>query len=267
MTLYIDPRAGSGDLATLPPLNDPTAKVELSELASGDIMFIGRGPDGDMSIGIELKKMDDFLGSASTGRLQGAGSGQLPRMLDTYDAVWLLWYGIYRPCPKTANLQVRRKNSRGQYVWCNWVQPNNQQPKPWAYVESMVASIELAGAHVKHVISKKEAALWIAAMYMKFQRPWSDHKLFRSFNRATLQAAQSKAKRLRVLRPKLDPRIERCAKVAADLVPSIGFERGVSIAEHFGGSVRVMINAGVDEWKKIDGVGKVIAAAAVDASA
>lgn len=247
--ILVDHRAGSGSgpspLHTLPPLTDIST---LCELDSGDVVIPGNGPDGPITVAIELKSLSDLLDSARTGRLQGCDTGQLTRMVAAYDICYLAYYGHRRSSTKGV-LQVKR-NVNNQWVWVNHLaHPNARQPTRYAFLASMLLSIQWAGIHVEHCDTKGEFAMWLRVLHDKLQKPYSSHKLFRTFNRANTRA----------LYPQLDARTTRCARVAGELSPAIGFDRGVAVAEHFKGSVRGMVNADVDEWEKVDGIGKVIA--------
>src|SRR3990167_1311571 len=98
--ILVDNRAGSVDLAKYPVLQPMT----LCQLDSGDVCFSGHGPDGDESIGIELKSIDDLVGSLDTGRMQT----QLRRMTVDYTRVYLLFYGEYREGSDGALQQFRK---------------------------------------------------------------------------------------------------------------------------------------------------------------
>ncbi len=71
--------------------------AEQADLAMGtagpvaDLAFIGRGVKGKpVSVGIEFKKLGEYVASMRTERLQGA---QLPAMRDAYDMCWLIVEG------------------------------------------------------------------------------------------------------------------------------------------------------------------------------
>jgi ERCC4-type nuclease len=49
----------------------------------------------------------------------------------------------------------------------------------------------------------------------------------------------------------------------ADRISGIDYKRAQAVAKHFS-SVREMINASVEEWMKIPGIGKVLAKSAVE---
>jgi len=67
-------------------------EVVRKRLESGDAAFVGTGPQGSVSVGIERKKYDDLIRSWASGSL----ADQLRRMLETYDVVVLLQEGEVR---------------------------------------------------------------------------------------------------------------------------------------------------------------------------
>src|SRR3990167_2655277 len=93
---YIDPRAGSSKLIERFP-----GECEEMMLPAGDIAFFGNGPDGDWWIGIEYKQIEDVVCCIKSGRFTGT---QLPEMMRTYDASFLLIEGIAKPDRATGHL-------------------------------------------------------------------------------------------------------------------------------------------------------------------
>jgi hypothetical protein len=237
--MIIDDRAGSLELAMIPPL-DEIAMV--SRLESGDVSITGNGPDRRiMAIGVEVKSMSDLLQSLSTGRVQD----QLGRMLEAYDVCWLLTYGHYISGPFN-NLQVWRGGR-----WHN--EKQGGRSLPFGYVESFLLSAGVSGVAHKHVQDENQAAAWLAVLERWWSKEWSEHRAFNKFNRSGELG----------LVPDIGAERLRGMRVAADL-PSIGWAKAEAATGHFP-SIRAMMNAGADEWAKVEGVGKVIAKAVVTA--
>ena len=78
--------------------------VHLETLNSADAAFAGNGPDGDVLIGIELKKPADCMACKVDGRFSGH---QLLQMAEDYDVCELLVEGIFRPEPSTGVMQIK----------------------------------------------------------------------------------------------------------------------------------------------------------------
>ena len=102
--ITVDSRTGSIELLPLFPKN--TAKP--GYLAFADFAFTGRGYANGLPllIGVERKTTTDLLSSMTTGRLSGY---QIPGLLNSYNAVYLIIEGIFRPNPNSKILEHYRK--------------------------------------------------------------------------------------------------------------------------------------------------------------
>jgi hypothetical protein len=234
--IIIDDRAGSDRLMLYPALS---GVAELSRLEFGDAAFAGNGPDGPILVGVEVKSIFDLISSMNTGRLQGT---QIPGLLANYDESWLLYYGAYRP-GTDGHLEVRR---RGQ-----WRRHRlGTRDVPYGYVEAFLLDLVAVGVHVKRVYDEGEAVAWLMCAYRWWSKPWEKHHGLRAFD---------KSKSGPSLLPDIDDDVRFRAMVAKEL-PGLGFERAVAAARHFP-SVSAMVNASVEDWSHVKGVGKVIAKA------
>lgn len=239
--IFVDDRAGSKELATLPA----TAHCcELVRLSSGDVCFTGNGPQGIVMVGIELKSIYDLISSMETGRLQAT---QIPAMLKEYDHVWLLYYGRYRPNHTDGTLEImgRQGDWRTHRVGTRAV--------PYGYLEGFLISLTDLGVHIKHVTDIEEAAAWIGVAARRWNKPWGQHRSMQTFDRSQNI----------VMSPGTPADVLRRAQVAAGL-PGLGYKRAVAAAHHFS-SIGEMLMADKTEWMKIEGVGKGIAEAVTTA--
>lgn len=236
---------------------------QLSRLNSGDVLISGNGPTGPTIIGVELKSIPDLLSSLDNGRLQAT---QIPAMVDDYDHCWLLYYGLHRPNAE-GQLEVLHTNSRtGGRYW--GVHAVGRKAVPYGFLRSATIELQVLGFHVDHVASIEEAAQWIGCMYRWWQKPWSDHKLFRTFDNSTAKIRLPGTTDDSPERKRLIQRAEMVARL-----PGIGHEKALALAEKFG-SVREMINAGPERWAEVTvtskkgravRIGKVVAKAIEDA--
>lgn len=256
--ILIDESVGSRDLIACPPLNDPSLaclanlSISTDTKSSVDVSFCGNGPNGKLSVGIEFKKLPDLLSSIYSGRLQ---STQLVSMAKEYQICWLLYCGEYR-CGDSGNLETPFTNKyTGKRSWSPVTFIGNK-PLPYGYLESSLLSYSCCGVQSKHVMDISQAAHWIACLYRWWSKPWDKHKSMRTFDKST--DGKSPA-----LMPGMDSATKQKIEQAR-MLPGMGFERALAAANHFK-SVREMMNASVDEWLKIPGVGKVIAKSAVEA--
>lgn len=284
--ILVDDREGSQDLAHYEPVRSmlapcpllphgvavPPAKPchecrdtgrQLSRLNSGDVLILGNGPTSTTTIGIELKSIPDLLSSFDNGRLQAT---QIPAMIDDYDHCWLLYYGLHRPNAQ-GQLEVLHTNSRtGGRYW--GVHAVGRKAVPYGFLRCATIELQVLGFHVDHVASIEEAAQWIGCMYRWWQKPWSDHKLFRTFDNSTARIRLPGTTDDSPERKRLIQRAEMVARL-----PGIGHEKALALAEKFG-SVREMINAGPERWAEVTvtskkgravRIGKVVAKAIEDA--
>lgn len=235
-----------------------------------DILICGKGPGNrPILIAVEVKEVRDLLQSADTGRLQSPGEGQLPAMLADYDQSWLLWYGQIR-CSDSGYLEEPGgRGGNGRCIWKPFVKNGSRRadddpprkPLPCSYLDSMLFAIAAMGVHVHHVGTDREAARWIAALYTYWTKDDADHRFTRTFNsaprfpRVATDPATGK---------ELDARTLARARRVFDRYPGLGMERSIAAAVYFP-TVRAMANADEAEWRKVPGIGPVIAAHVVEA--
>lgn len=255
--ILIDDRDGSSKLLDLPVLEGYAQATRLDfevdgrVVPCGDVMMSGHGPDNStITIGVEVKSIDDLLTSISNGRLGGT---QIPRMCKAlnrgrpaYDRLFLLYYGQYRPGPGHA-LQVRRHGK-----WKTF--RVGSRAVPWSYLEGFLISAQmLTPFKVIHVYDEHEAGCWLRTMAHWLEKPWDKHKAMSVFDRSRELSAP----------PDADPVEEQIAKTAASL-PAIDYIRGWNIARHYD-SVEEFINTDKSTLMQVRGIGPVIAKAAVTA--
>lgn len=237
--LFIDDRAGSCDLMRYEPVR---SIGELCRLESGDAMAVGNGANGPVLVGVEVKSLYDLISSAETGRLQAT---QIPAMLTTYDVNWLLYFGAYR-----IGICDRLETRRGR----DWRPVKlGSRECPYGYVEGIVFDLAMLNVHTRHVSDMREAAVWLGRLHRWWTKPWDKHKGMRVLDKSHGVS----------LMPHMDAATLQRVKIA-NALPGIGFERAMAAADHFV-SVRGMINADVGEWEEVEGIGKVIAKAVVEA--
>jgi ERCC4-type nuclease len=238
--LLIDSRIGSQDLA--PVLKSFGVPVDLCTLDYGDCAFIGNGAEGrPVPVGIELKKLNDILNCVTTGRFSGH---QLPGLVQTYDEVWLVIEGIYRPHPRDGVLETL---SGGHWVSVK------QGTRTWMYrdLEHFLTTIEIkGGVRLRRSTDRAETARIVAGLYAWWQKDYIEHRAHLAMNRAHRDTAL-------LTKPSFKFEVAAC-------MPGLGYMKAGCAAGHFG-SVREMVNAEEPEWRAIPGVGKVLATRIVNA--
>lgn len=238
--LLVDDRVGSNDL--LEPLKKYGVPAYLQRLSFADFAFVGRGVGGrDLTIGVELKEPKDLIASLNTGRLAGH---QLQGLLDSYDRVWLLTEGITRT-QSGGVLEVMQGGWRGLKVGGQAIMTRT--------LEKQLLTLQIRGGiYHKHCPTRNDTILWLSALY----HWWTDKDL--DEHGTHLAFHQHDLDRQVLIAPNL------CRKIAKEL-PKVGWTKSEAASEHFNGNVRRMINAGVNQWTEIAGIGAGIATQIVEA--
>lgn len=253
MSLFIDPRAGSGPLlAPLRRIITPSSIVQHEPLEFGDVMWNGYGPERGKAYGYaaEIKRVSDVLDSRNSGRLAGH---QLRGMLDTYDFVWVVVIDDFRPEPSTGILQrvlPKDKRTKGREVFSKYSNARYGRRKQEMYSAfiSYLTTIQLyTRCNVWPVRDETELAWWIASTYWHSQK--KEHKSLDVFN-------TSINNRLPIL---FKPNKVACVAKEA---PGVGWDRALKIGERFD-SPREMVNASVEEYEQMR-IGKKVAKGIVE---
>jgi ERCC4-type nuclease len=85
----------------------PYGMSKIERMQFGDFSWLGNGPDGaPWSIGVERKTIGDMIQSITSDRFSGH---QLPGLLNTYNAVYVLVEGLYRPDQRTGVLETFKR--------------------------------------------------------------------------------------------------------------------------------------------------------------
>lgn len=255
------------DSSTICPSCADTGKT-LSTLSSGDVSFIGCGPDGDLSFAIEVKEITELLSSMISGRLQDT---QMRGML-AYDRRWILHYGRYRPNPLDGTIQTWKdghsKRRAGFYTFKIKRKIKGQLtdwPIPYSYLEAFkCCSSREFGFDWDKTETIQEAAFWLANLYHTWSRPYHTHKSMQVFDRS--QDVRGRMKRQKAeedvnnLRFKVvgskgqsdndhQRLLDRMAVFSQ--FPGIGYERSLAAGKHFP-TIRAGVNASPSQWGEID---------------
>lgn len=219
---------------------------------SPDVYFTGNGPDGKLSIAIEIASFTDLMSKIQTGRLAAV---QIPDLL-RYDRPWIAWYGSVRD--HEGCLQYQRYNrERHSHEWVDYSPSDyhrdrdKSSPKPrkqqftLSYLENFLDSPHLTETHirVKHYRTLADIAYWIGSCYYPlWQKPYTAHRSLDRFDDSR-----------RIPNGHLLPTIDEFTRqlmIYAASNPSIEFTRALSVARHFDSALD-MFNADVDEWANI----------------
>jgi len=213
---------------------------EITSLEFADVMFMGNGPEGPVSVGVELKNIFDFINSMHTGRLAGH---QIPGLKERYDHVWIIVEGFYRSRKGSGIAEVPRGPT--------WMPLYlGKRPVFWNELEAFITSIEVqAGIHVRRTRTEHETARLIGTVLLPWWgKQWTDH-------RSLKQLDIPQAPRLS-MREEQDPVKQRMHRVATSF-EGIGYERGLKVAQsgEFD-SVAEMINGDAEQWQRALGIAK-----------
>lgn len=253
--IYLDDRIGSRELQQ--PLEKRALPVRLTRLDCGDAFWFGYGPgDALLRVGVEIKSVGDLLTCIRDGRFAGH---QLRAMVDAYDVRYLVIEGLMKQRPSDDALLVwndrgkRYEEQRGRFSFSS--------------VHKYLATIRfLCGFEIVHVEDREHGtAAMLQAEYQWWRKRWQDHDGHKAF-------VQQKRKASSKLDPSRDGKLDSVnlagahsfeRRVAKEF-PLVSWERSADVCEHFE-NVHEMVNASVEEWQAIEGIGPVIAQKVYDA--
>ena len=152
--LLLDNRIGSAELLQ----HIPPGKARLTHLDSGDACFIGNGPDGPVSIGIERKRVNDLAASIRGNRL---AAKQLPAMFQTYDYVYLVVEGMWKISPKGTIEAYPR------------VPVSIQNSAVDSFLNTLQVQSRLI---VRQTFSPRHTALLFLNLYSSWSKGWDEHQ-------------------------------------------------------------------------------------------
>lgn len=245
--IHLDSRVGSKHL--LRPLTAMGLPAGLTGLDFGDIAFDGKGPDGSVPVGIELKRLDDLIGSLTTKRFQ---THQLPGMLKTYKWPILIIEGQYR---ETHEGLIEKGVTFGSRL--NWMR--HRSTMTYQRLEGTLLTLTFCtGFRVIKTLDTQDTARTVARLYRWWQKDWTCHQSHKVGSKGG--PAQEGA----MLRDPWFNRDQYFVESVAFQVPGLGAKRA-SAAAHYFGSARRMAWASPKTWEKVPGVGKVLAKSAHEA--
>lgn len=234
--IFVDDREGSKELVDL------VTDGILTRLEFGDAFFIGNGPDGDVDVGIERKRIGDLVNSISTGRLSGH---QIPGLIKTYNKVYLIVEGVWRGNPTNGELQVESGRAR------NWRELDRGGRTfsfngIWAYLCTLE---EMTGVKVRITRHINDTCATVEAMYRWWSKPWKSHKGHLQMHKIGIPAPTFNVEKPSLVR-----------RIAAEL-KYVGWQRSLLVEKHFP-TVEAMMDSPMEEWLKIEGFGKITAESA-----
>lgn len=244
MTIYIDPRKGSGtqgDIISYSPLAE---LAQLKRLNSADIWFSGNGPSGKLEFGIEIKTISsgDLFSSIEDNRLQAT---QVPRLLNDYDHPWLLTIGTFRPTVH-GTIEILDGNQWKTYEKVDEEGDRYSSNITYALVVSRLADVQYSGVLYYNVPDLATAAVWIVYQYRLFSKPWVKRRGMYGFDTSRRLPLIPKFRRGN---SKYDKEFKQRA-ISAFSIDGIGTVKAMVMAEYFN-SFQSIGNATVEELQEI----------------
>jgi ERCC4-type nuclease len=175
MTVFVDDRTGSKELFR--PLKRAGCSVKLTRLEFGDVTIPINGPQGELTVAVERKKVDEMVGAIMDPRFT---SRQLPGLLTRFPLSYLVIEGGYRQGPQ------------GELL-VGWGREAGFTRQRFLYdsFEHFLLSIEIqttlshAGRlRVKRTQSLYETVSFLAALASWGRKRWQDHGSFKVVDEA-----------------------------------------------------------------------------------
>jgi hypothetical protein len=230
MTMLIDAATGSNEFEE--PLRKLGIPVDVTHLDFGDFVFNGRGEGGEnLYIGIEFKKLGEFIGSLRSKRLQGH---QLIGLTKDFDRRYLLIEGEFH-----SDKQGRATAFRGK---------GKPRPLPGAgnavALEQEVINLQTrGGCWVKETTTRRNSLRFLEAVY----RYWTDKDLDEHKSHMAVYAPDLDKG---LLTPTSDFRRMVCL-----FIPNIGLQVSKAVEDRcmVNGrpSVRKMLSLDAQEWANL----------------
>jgi len=231
--IIVDKCIGSGELLPLFPPGD----AKLGTLTYGDFAFTGNGPDGcPYIIAVERKTIGDLLNSMTTGRLADT---QLRGLLNSYNIVWILVEGMFRPDPRTGQLQHYKYGK-----WCVLTQGNRSfmTRDVWLFLNTLGMK---AGVSWVTTSTPKETVLFIQTLYRWWNdKEWEQHRSHLQPKRRPEEIAQFV--------------LHTLVRRVASQLKGVGWEKAGQIAKVVK-TVEELVAIDEQGLREVDGVGKKLA--------
>lgn len=237
--ISIDNRVGSKELLG----HFAKGVASLTHLEFGDASFLGLDHGNTVAVGIERKALSDFLNSMQTGRLAAV---QLPGLRACYNHVYIIVEGIYKS-DQNGRILVPRG---GSWVGFHLGKRQFMARELDNFINSLCVE---AGVMVRETSNLHRTAGVIYNLYNWWQK--KSHESVQAMHKHRFPDDGAGGV---ILQP---PSLLR--RVSSEL-PGIGWKRSLDVSKHFS-SVASMVEAGVEEWVKVPGIGKVVAKKVVDA--
>ena len=249
MSILVDAAVGSFELQSL--IQRQGIRCDKVHLDSADACFEGMGPEGQVLIGVERKKVQEALDCIDTGRL---GGFQLPKMRRIYRFSFVIIEGVWKPDPRQGFL-LREFVKDGKVFWGDQGFGGRVM---YHKLRRYLFSLTMAGAHVILTRDIVHTAYDICELYHWFQKDWRKHTSMETLYTGHAWDVQPKQSEELVMIPTIDrrPSLPRLWGAGID---GIGVKLSADVERVFK-TGRQLANADEAEWMNVPGVGMKMAA-------
>ncbi len=231
--IYVDNRTGSKELLHL----FPRGMAELTHLEYADFMFTGHHEDGDIVIGVERKRIGDFVNCMCSGRLSGR---QLIGMLNSYHYLYLVLEGMFRANPINGILEVWRRGGWQEYAAGK---RRFMARDIWAFMNTIQV---VCGIHCYHCSRDTDTVQYIRALHHWWTKEYAEHKGHLQPHTGTT---------VELSKQTLVRRVAAC-------LDGIGWEKAKALDLKFG-TVAELVGVLPEELAKVEGIGKGLTASII----
>jgi len=208
----------------------PRGMAELVRLEYADFMLTGHAEDGDITVGVERKKLSDFVNSMCSGRLSGH---QLIGLMNSYHYIYLVIEGGFRANPQNGILEVWRGR---EWVEYSVGKRRFMARDLWLFMNTLTV---VCGLHCYHTARTSDTARYIMALHHWWGKEYAEHK-------GHLQPHTGRV--VELSKQTLVRRVASC-------LDGVGWEKSKAIDQRFG-TVGELVNATPEELRGIEGIGK-----------
>lgn len=215
--ISIDPRVGSKEL--LPYFTKGRAVIAEAELPA-DFQFLGNGPEGVCTIGIERKRTSEFIGD-----YERFAANQLVPLMNNYKFRYLIVEGPYQPT-QDAHVQLYERG--------RWSDNDHSGRTPTfkTMFGRWMTLMNKAYIMVMPTVSELHTALVVEGVYNWFQKEWAEHK--------STQVDYTPPPTVAM------PRMPTVQEKLLVQIPSIGWSKAIAIAAAFP-NMRALCMASIDD--------------------
>jgi len=228
--IQIDNRIGSKELHRL----FPKGTAELTHLEYADFAFTGHASDGDVLVGIERKRIGDFINSMCSGRLSGR---QLIGMINSYHYLYIVIEGMFRANPQNGVLEIWRRGGWSEYTAGK---RRFMARDIWVFMNTIQV---VCGIHCYHTSTENDTVQYIMALHHWWDKEYEQHKSHLQPNNGS--------DTVRLFRQSVVRRV-------ANALDGIGWEKAKAIDQMFE-TVEELVMADEKELMGIEGIGKKLA--------